>query len=132
VYSWFKKEFPGWDNIWLTLIENTSLPLMPRPQYCMPLEKRWDALPNLTLLGDAAHIMPPSGEGVNLAMLDALELCECLTNDELNDLQTAMATYEKEMITRAAKEVRDSMEMKEWMHEEGAQARFIQLFCQPV
>ena len=132
VYSWFKKEFPGWDHIWLTLIENTSLPLMPRPQYCMPLEKRWNALPNLTLLGDAAHIMPPSGEGVNLAMLDALELCECLTNDELNDLQTAMATYEKEMVIRAAKEARDSMEMKEWMHEEGAQTTFIQLFCQPV
>ncbi len=41
------------------------------------------ALPNLTMLGDAAHRMPPyAGEGVNMAMQDALELYECLTYPE--------------------------------------------------
>jgi len=128
--AWFKKEFSGWDNIWLTLIENAGLPIMPRPQYCMPLDKAWDALPNLTVLGDAAHIMPPSGEGVNLAMLDALELSEYLTKDDFKDLRSAIASYEKQMRTRAAEEARNSMEMKDWMHAAGAQSKFVQLYCQ--
>jgi 2-polyprenyl-6-methoxyphenol hydroxylase-like FAD-dependent oxidoreductase len=127
VYSWFEKEFPGWDNLWRTLIENASLPLLLRPQNCMPLDKAWDALTNLTVLGDAAHIMPPSGEGVNLAMLDALELSQCLTRDDFKDIQTAIAAYEKEMRTRAAEEARNSMEMKDWMHAEGAQSKLLHL-----
>ena len=43
----------------------------------MPVNQTWEALPNLTMLGDAAHLMPPfAGEGVNMAMLDALELSD--------------------------------------------------------
>jgi 2-polyprenyl-6-methoxyphenol hydroxylase-like FAD-dependent oxidoreductase len=50
----------------------------------MPLNQTWEALPNLTMLGDAAHLMPPyAGEGVNMAMQDALELSRCLTGDVL-------------------------------------------------
>lgn len=49
----------------------------------------WAANSHITLLGDAAHIMPPSGEGVNLAMLDALELSEALTGNG------TIADYEK-------------------------------------
>jgi hypothetical protein len=54
--------------------------------------------------------MLPYGEGVNLAMLDALELSECLTSDDSKNIQTAIATYEKAMRTRAAEEARNSME----------------------
>jgi 2-polyprenyl-6-methoxyphenol hydroxylase-like FAD-dependent oxidoreductase len=95
----------------------------------MPLAKGWEALPNLTMLGDAAHIMPPSGEGVNLAMLDALELSECLSRHDFKDIQKAIAAYEKQMRSRAAKAANDSMEMTAWMHAEDAQSRFVQLFC---
>ncbi|HEY9256717.1 NAD(P)/FAD-dependent oxidoreductase [Chitinophaga sp.] len=128
VCSWFKNEFPDWDQIWLSLVEHANLPLYLRPQYCMPLDKGWDTLFNLTLLGDAAHIMPPSGEGVNLAMLDALELSEYLTNGEFKDTQAAIASYEKEMQHRAASEARDAMDMTEWMHAEDAQTKFLQFF----
>lgn len=129
VCDWFKNEFPDWSNIWFTLVENTDLPLVPRPQYCMPLDNGWDALPNLTILGDAAHIMPPSGEGVNLAMLDALELSECLTGGDFKDIKTAITAYERKMRTRAAKEAADSMEMKDWMHADGAQTKLVQLLA---
>jgi 2-polyprenyl-6-methoxyphenol hydroxylase-like FAD-dependent oxidoreductase len=127
VIAWFKKEFSGWDNVWLELFENASLPLMLRPQYCMPLDESWDTLPNLTLLGDAAHIMPPSGEGVNLAMQDALELTEYLTGDGFTDIPTALAAYEKHMLARAAEEAQTSLDMLEWMHGAGAQAKMVEM-----
>ena len=69
----------------------------------MPLDQNWEALPNLTMLGDAAHLMPPyAGEGVNMAMLDALELSDCLTNSDAADIRSAIAVYEENMRSRAA------------------------------
>ena len=130
VIAWFKKEFSDWGDVWLELVENVSLPLLPRPQYCMPLDQAWDTQPDLTLLGDAAHIMPPSGEGVNLAMLDALELTENLTNDEFKNTQSAIAHYENQMLIRAEKEARDSLEMVEWMHGEDALDKMVKMLNQ--
>ena len=102
VRRWFREEFAGWAGLWDTLIEQADLPLIPRPQYFMPPDQRWETLPNLTLLGDAAHLMPPyAGEGVNMAMLDALELAECLLSSSPG-VPTALADYEAKMHARAA------------------------------
>jgi 2-polyprenyl-6-methoxyphenol hydroxylase-like FAD-dependent oxidoreductase len=130
ILTWFNKEFAGWDNVWLELVENMSLPLLLRPQYCMPFDQHWEAQANITLLGDAAHIMPPSGEGVNLAMLDALKLTECLTGSDFADTQAAIAAYEEPMQQRASAEARESLEMVEWMHSEGAEAKLVQMLSQ--
>ncbi|MES2276968.1 MAG: NAD(P)/FAD-dependent oxidoreductase [Bacteroidota bacterium] len=103
VLDWFKQEYTGWDSIWDELFANATGRLIPRPQYCMPLDQTWEALPNLTLLGDAAHLMPPfAGEGVNMAMLDALELSECLINPNYPDTRAAIAAYEVPMLARAS------------------------------
>jgi len=126
--EWFRNRFAEWNSIWFELFENVDVPMLIRPQYCIPINQTWEAQSNITLLGDAAHIMAPSGEGVNLAMLDALELCECLTNNKFDDLQTAIATYETSMRQRAAEEVETSFEMIEWMHSENAQEKLINLF----
>jgi len=45
--------------------------------------------------------MPPSGEGVNTAMLDALDLSECLTSGEFKNVREAIEAYEKRMQARA-------------------------------
>ena len=45
--------------------------------------------------------MPPSGEGVNKAMLDALDLSICLTSGEYPDLRVAISVYEQQMLARA-------------------------------
>ena len=88
--SWFKNDFAEWGNVWHELFENAETPFVPIPIYCMPLNQTWEALSNLTMLGDAAHLMPPfAGEGVNMAMLDALELSECLCNENFSAIQTA-------------------------------------------
>jgi 2-polyprenyl-6-methoxyphenol hydroxylase-like FAD-dependent oxidoreductase len=126
--QWFKTTFAEWGSIWFELFENADLPLLIRPQYCIPLDQNWEARPDITLIGDAAHIMAPSGEGVNLAMLDALELCECITDERFKDIQTAVAAYEVSMRERAAEEALISGEMIEWMHAADAQERMVAFF----
>lgn len=83
----------------------------------MPLDQTWQALPNLTMLGDAAHLMPPfAGEGVNMAMLDALELSDCLCSEKFRDIKTAIASYEDQMRQRAAAAAQESLENGDKMH----------------
>lgn len=127
--AWFKKEYSGWSSIWYELFENAATPFIPRPIYCMPLEQAWKALPNLTMIGDAAHVMPPfAGEGANMAMLDALELSECLTSDKYNTLQEAISFYEINMRKRAAMAAQESLENGERMHSENALNTMLNFF----
>ncbi len=127
--AWFKKEYSGWSSIWYELFENAATPFVPRPIYCMPLNQTWKALPNLTMLGDAAHVMPPfAGEGANMAMLDALELSECLTSDKYNTLLEAISFYEINMRKRAVIAAQESLENGERMHSEGALNTMLNMF----
>ena len=117
VLSWFRNDFAEWNPMWLDLLENAETPFMPIPIYCMPLDQTWEALPNLTMLGDAAHLMPPfAGEGVNMAMLDALELSECLCSENFSDVLTAIAEYEDQMRKRATIAAQESLENGDKMH----------------
>lgn len=129
VLAWFKKEYAEWSSIWHELLENTVIPFIPRPIYCMPLNQSWEALPNLTMLGDAAHVMPPfAGEGVNMAMLDALELSEHLTSEEHNSIHEAISFYEIKMRKRAALIAQESLENGERMHSENALNTMLNFF----
>lgn len=101
VYAYLVKYYEGWNPIFFTLFKACKH-FVPRPLNYFPLDQNWDTKSNLTLIGDAAHLMPPSGEGVNTAMLDALDLSECLTAGEFQNIQAAIAAYEKRMLQRAA------------------------------
>ncbi|WP_158826914.1 FAD-dependent oxidoreductase [Mucilaginibacter lacusdianchii] len=125
--KWSNQEFFGWSELWTELIARTNLPLLLRPQYCMPFNQSWEPKTNITVLGDAAHLMPPSGEGVNLAMLDALELSEALTDDSFKNIADAIAAYETRMQTRGIAEAQTSMEMVTWMHADEAQNQMVKL-----
>jgi len=127
--QWFKSEWPEWSAIWNELIENSATPFIPRPIYCMPLDQTWNALPNLTMLGDAAHVMPPfAGEGANMAMLDALELSKCLTSEQYHTLHEAIADYELNMRKRAATAAKKSLENGKKMHSDQALEFILDLF----
>ncbi len=129
VLAWFQREFSGWSSLWLELFDNSDSHFMPRPQYCMPLDQHWEALPNLTMIGDAAHLMPPyAGEGVNMAMLDALELSEYLTNSAFPDIQTAIAQYEKQMYERFAEIGKITLDQTASLHSPSALSDMIGMF----
>ena len=129
VLAWFKKDFAEWGHMWLELFENAETTFIAIPIYCMPLDQTWQALPNLTILGDAAHLMPPfAGEGVNMAMLDALELSDCLCSENFSDLQTAIASYENQMRKRAAAAAQESLENGDKMHSTGALEKMLAFF----
>jgi 2-polyprenyl-6-methoxyphenol hydroxylase-like FAD-dependent oxidoreductase len=119
--SWFRQKYPEWSTVWHELFESATTPFIPRPIYCMPLDQHWESLPNLTLLGDAAHVMPPfAGEGVNMAMRDALELSECLSPGKYASLKEAISSYESAMRQRASGMAKESLENGERMHAENA------------
>ncbi|MGE8533055.1 FAD-dependent monooxygenase [Chryseobacterium sp. D764] len=127
--KWFKTEYSGWNPIWDELFENAVTPFIPRLIYSMPSDQTWEAQPNLTLIGDAAHVMPPfAGEGANMAMLDALELSEYLTNNSYSTLQEAISGYEHHMRKRAAIATQESLENGERMHSEKSLTTMLDFF----
>jgi 2-polyprenyl-6-methoxyphenol hydroxylase-like FAD-dependent oxidoreductase len=129
VLAWFKKEFSEWSSVWYELFENEKTLFIPRPQYCMPLNQKWEAQSNITLIGDAANWMPPfAGEGVNMAMLDALQLSEALTNPEFANTQAAIANYEKQMFKRFAIIGQGTLFNTEWMHQPNALNDMLSMF----
>jgi len=116
VLEWFKKEYADWDSIWLELFEHEQTHFIPRALYSMPLDQHWETQSNITLLGDAAHLLPPNGEGVNAAMLDALYLSENLTDGKFTDLKSAMADYEKHVFERFAEEGKVTADFMDWTY----------------
>jgi 2-polyprenyl-6-methoxyphenol hydroxylase-like FAD-dependent oxidoreductase len=74
--------FAGWARALTYLIERGDF-IAVRPLHALPIGYAWASKPGITLLGDAAHLMSPfSGEGVNLALADAVDLAEALTSGE--------------------------------------------------
>jgi 2-polyprenyl-6-methoxyphenol hydroxylase-like FAD-dependent oxidoreductase len=129
VLNWFTTAYSGWSSIWYELFESATAPFIPRPIYCMPLDQTWEALPNLTMLGDAAHVMPPfAGEGANVAMRDALELSEYLTSEKYYELKEAISCFETDMRKRAVMAAAESLENGERMHSEGALQMMLAFF----
>jgi len=119
--KWFKSAYAEWNPIWYELFENATMPFIPRPIYCMPLDQTWKAQNNVTMLGDAAHVMPPfAGEGVNMAMRDALELSECLSSHKFSNLLEAISSYETNMRKRSSAAAKESLDNGSLMHSTNA------------
>ncbi|MFF0145702.1 2-polyprenyl-6-methoxyphenol hydroxylase-like FAD-dependent oxidoreductase [Amycolatopsis sulphurea] len=93
------EEYAHWSPRLLRLITDNDGPYVDRPIFALPVPHTWDHHRSVTLLGDAAHLMPPLGVGVNLAMLDASELALALANAAT--VEDAIRGYEKTMLPRS-------------------------------
>jgi len=105
--------FADWSPGLRHLLEVAEDRFVLRPLSRLPFEHRWQTRPGLTLLGDAAHLMTPfAGQGANLAMLDAVDLADCLCAG--SSMTDALAAFETAMQGRAqdaAQETQRNQEM---------------------
>lgn len=130
VYTWFKKAYSGWASEWDEFFTNDNVSFIPRPQYYFASDQSWPTQHNLTMLGDAAHRMPPfAGEGANVAMQDSFELAGCLTDLRFTDLKTAIAHFEKDMQQRGAVATQETLENTERMHSPAALEEMLGFFA---
>jgi 2-polyprenyl-6-methoxyphenol hydroxylase-like FAD-dependent oxidoreductase len=93
-------EFDGWAPELTALITDGETAPFPRLLHTLPDGHRWDRVPGVTLLGDAAHLMPPSGDGANLAMFDGAELAAAIAAHP-DDTEAALTAYEQAMFPRS-------------------------------
>ena len=93
-------EFDGWTSALTALITDGEGPLVLRPLHALPTGLTWPRTHGVTLIGDAAHLAPPAGEGANLALQDGAELAAAIIAHP-GDPEAALASYEAAMFPRA-------------------------------
>lgn len=100
-------EFDGWAPALTALITDGETAPVLRALHALPLAHHWPRVPGVTLLGDAAHLMVPSGEGANLAMYDGAELAQAIVAHP-GDVEAALLAYETALFVRSATEAEDA------------------------
>ncbi|KIW62068.1 hypothetical protein PV05_02119 [Exophiala xenobiotica] len=97
--------------------DNPGAKLMVRPLYMLPFGHRWEHKPGTTVIGDASHVMLPfAGEGVNLAMWDALDVSHAIikafetARQNANSFQKALDPLMKEFESNMAERAREKAE----------------------
>jgi 2-polyprenyl-6-methoxyphenol hydroxylase-like FAD-dependent oxidoreductase len=110
-------EFDGWaPEIRALITDGESAPVL-RMLHTLPADHRWArgaaAEVGVTLLGDAAHLMIPSGEGANLAMFDGAELGKAIAAAAAIDgnFEAALQRFEEDMFKRSGAEAIESKRM---------------------
>jgi 2-polyprenyl-6-methoxyphenol hydroxylase-like FAD-dependent oxidoreductase len=117
----------GWDPRFTTLIAACDDTVVPRSIHTLPVGLTWPSRPDVTLVGDAAHLMPPVGEGANMALLDGALLALALAAHP-DDVPAAITEYEREMFERTGAAARMSSDMQELLMSPNAAQRLLAFF----
>ncbi|MFJ4853355.1 FAD-dependent oxidoreductase [Streptomyces sp. NPDC088730] len=118
---------PGWDERFTALIAACDDTVVPRSISTLPAGLTWPSAPDVTLLGDAAHLMPPVGEGANMALVDGALLGLALAAHP-DDVPAAVKEYEREMFERTGAAARMSAKMQDLLMSPDAGRRMLKFF----
>jgi 2-polyprenyl-6-methoxyphenol hydroxylase-like FAD-dependent oxidoreductase len=106
------REFDGWAPELTALITESDTAPVLRPVHALPIGLRWDRVPGATLLGDAAHLATPNGEGANLAMYDGAELGKAIAAHP-DHIEVALTEYEQAMFPRSTEAAAEGTQVHE-------------------
>lgn len=120
-------EFLGWHSSLIALITDGDLPATIRPIYALPADHRWEHQQGVTLLGDAAHLTPPSGDGANLALLDGAELGKAIALQHGN-VDAALRAYENALFERSRNAADHAGEVLDGLLGDDAPTRLLSMF----
>lgn len=120
-------EFEGWSPLLTALLTESDRTPVVRSIYGLKGGYRWTHQRGVTLLGDAAHLMPPAGDGANIAMLDGAELAQAIAAQP-DDIEAALHSYEQAMFARAEAAAVDSKELNDICLGEGAPYSLVNFF----
>jgi len=120
-------EFDGWAPSLRALITASEVGPIPRTIHTLPETHRWSRVPGVTLLGDAAHLMVPSGEGANLAIYDGAELGKAIAASSDN-IEAALLAYEGELFARSASAAIEASELTRLLFGETAPYGLVEVF----
>lgn len=121
------REFDGWAPELTALITDGETAPVLRTLNALPAEHRWERVPGVTLLGDAAHLAAPNGEGANLAMYDGAELGQAIAAHP-EDVEAALASYEQAMFPRSTAAATDGAELHELLFGDDAPHGLVSMF----
>ena len=120
-------EYSDWDSELQNYIAYSYDDIKFRRIYKLPIGLTWATQPNITIIGDVAHLMSPfAGEGVNMALYDAYLLAESFKN--FNNLTEVLKVYEQQMFETTKVHAKVSQDNLEIFFSENGAEKMTQFF----
>lgn len=109
--------YKNWSPELLTMLTQVDGKFNRWPLSVMPPDYHWETQPGLAMVGDSSHAMPPfTGKGVNLALLDSLELADALVANPAAEVTAVVKECESRMQERTRNEIGECLGVGQFIY----------------